>query len=146
MRLMGLDVGTKRVGIALSDQMGWTAQAHVVMPRSSAEQEAAYLRQVCQEYEVEKLIFGLPFNMDGSKGKKAEEVEAYARKLAERLRLPYTFTDERLTTVSAENVLLQADVSRKRRKQVVDKMAAAYILQSYLDRQAKIKNEKEQEK
>jgi putative Holliday junction resolvase len=135
MRLMGLDVGTQRVGVALSDPLGWTAQAHSVMPRASFKTEATYLHQICREYGVERLIFGIPLGLQGEKGKKAEEVEAYARRLAQRLNLPYAMVDERLSTVSAQNLLLDADVSRARRRQVVDKMAAAYILQAYMDRE-----------
>jgi putative Holliday junction resolvase len=137
MRVMGLDIGTKRVGVALSDPLGWTAQGYGVMPRSSIEQETAYLENICKDYGVERLIVGLPLNMDGSRGVKAEEAETYARRMASRLCLPYTLVDERLTTVSAEQVLLQADISRRRRREVVDKVAAAYILQTYLDQQAR---------
>ena len=134
MRLMGLDVGEKRVGIALSDPLGWTAQSYAVMPRASHPKEVEYLQKICTEFTVEKLIFGLPINMNGTKGDKAREIEFYAERMVESLKLPYEWVDERLTTKSAQDLLISADVSRGKRKQVVDKMAAAYILQIYLDK------------
>jgi len=136
MRLMGLDVGEKRVGIALSDPLGWTAQSHGIMQRSGFTEEVRYLKEICTEYAVEKLIIGLPLNMNGTKGPKAQEVEEYALRLADALELSYEWVDERLTTKSARDLLIQSDVSRGKRKKLVDKMAAAYILQVYLDKMA----------
>ena len=134
MRVLGLDVGERRVGLAVSDPMGWNAHSYAVMKRSSEEKELAYLKEVCREMEITQLVSGLPKNMDGSLGPKAQEVEAYATRMAELLGLPLAFMDERLTTVSAHKVLLEADLSRRKRKEVVDKVAAAYILQTWLDR------------
>lgn len=133
MRIMGLDVGEKRIGIALSDPMGWTAQGHSVLHRRKIEEDLASLAQICAENNVEKLVLGLPRNMNGSLGFKAQEVQEFGKVLREYLQLPIEYIDERLTTVSAEKVLLQADVSRKKRRQVIDKLAAVYILQTYLD-------------
>lgn len=135
MRVLGLDVGEKRVGLAVSDPMGWNAHSHSVMPRSNEEKELAYLQQVCQEMEITQLVSGLPKNMDGTIGAKALEVREYSERMAALLQLPLDFMDERLTTVSAHKVLLEADLSRKKRRGVVDKVAAAYILQTWLDRQ-----------
>ncbi len=134
MRVLGLDIGEKRVGLAVSDPMGWSAQSYSVMQRSCEAKEFSYLKKVCEEMEVTQLVSGLPKNMDGSIGEKALEVQAYATRMAELLGLPLDFVDERLTTVSAERVLLKADLSRKKRRQVVDKIAAAYILQIWLDK------------
>ncbi len=134
MRVLGMDVGERRVGLAVSDPMGWNAHSYAVMQRSSEEKELAYLQQVCREMEITQLVSGLPKNMDGTLGPKALEVESYARRMAELLALPLEFVDERLTTVSAHRMLLEADLSRRKRKEVVDKVAAAYILQTWLDR------------
>lgn len=135
MRIMGLDVGEKRIGIAISDPMGWTAQGHSVLQRSALETDIKTIGQLCQDYEVEKIVVGLPRNMDGSIGPKALEVQEFAQLLEKQLDINIAYWDERLTTKSAERVLIEADLSRRRRKQVIDKMAAVYILQAYLDYQ-----------
>ncbi len=135
MRIMGLDVGEKRIGIAISDPMGWTAQGHSVLQRSVLEIDIKNINQLCQEYEVEIIVIGLPRNMDGSIGPKALEVQEFAQLLENSLGINIAYWDERLTTKSAERVLIEADLSRRRRKQVIDKMAAVYILQAYLDKQ-----------
>ena len=135
MRIMGLDVGEKRIGIAISDPMGWTAQGHSVLLRSNLEADLKSIGQLCQDYEVEKIVVGLPLNMDGTIGPKAQEVQGFARSLETGLAIEIAYWDERLTTKSAERVLIEADLSRRRRKQVIDKMAAVHILQGYLDYQ-----------
>lgn len=135
MRVLGLDVGEKRIGIAISDPMGWTAQGHSVLKRGKPESDIAYLNQLCNEFDVEKIILGLPRNMNGSLGNKAHEIQEYGNFINEHINLPIEYIDERLTTVSAEKILLQGDVSRKKRKEVIDKMAAVLILQTYLDRE-----------
>jgi len=136
MRIMGLDVGEKRIGIAISDPMGWTAQGHSVLNRRKPKDDFECLLRICREYEVKKIIIGFPLNMNGSIGPKAREVEEFARDLAEFTGLPMDFWDERLTTKSAERLLIEADVSRKKRKKVIDKLAAVNILQAYLDRRS----------
>lgn len=141
MRILGLDVGEKRIGIAVSDPLGWTAQGHSVLKRGKPESDLAYLSKLCVELEIEKIILGLPRNMNGSLGDKAHEVREYGQMLREHLHLPVEYVDERLTTVSAEKILLQGDVSRQKRKQVIDKMAAVFILQTYLAMQDVKKNE-----
>ena len=136
MRIMGLDVGEKRIGIAISDQMGWTAQGHSVLNRQNWKSDSNVLWEICQEYRVTKIVIGLPLNMNGSIGAKAIEVQEYGKKLAHHTGLAIDYWDERLTTRSAERILIEADVSRKKRKKVIDKMAAVTILQSYLDSKA----------
>lgn len=140
MTVLGMDVGERRVGIAISDSLGWNAHAYSVMPRSTVEKEFAYLKNICEKMEVTKIICGLPKNMDGTVGEKAEEVCKYSENMALLLGLPLEFMDERLTTVSAHRDLIAANMSRKKRKQVVDKVAATYILQTWLDRQANQKH------
>lgn len=136
MRIMGLDVGEKRIGIAVSDPMGWTAQGHSVLQRRSLAEDLKSLRKICEEYQVERLVLGFPRNMNGTLGPKTLEIEEFGRVLTENLQLPIDYWDERLSTVSAQRTLLEADLSRKKRKGVIDKLAAVNILQTYLDRQA----------
>lgn len=134
MRIMGLDVGEKRIGIAFSDPLGWTAQGHSVLVRKGKHADLDYLQGLCREYEVDKIVLGLPLNMDGSSGPKVMEIQEFAAQVEKALKLPVEFWDERLTTREAERVLLEADMSRARRKKVVDKLAAVNILQAYLNR------------
>ncbi|GBF10081.1 MULTISPECIES: Holliday junction resolvase RuvX [Tepidibacillus] len=133
MRIMGLDVGEKTIGIAMSDELGWTAQGVEVLRRTSLERDITRLQQIISEYQVEEIVVGLPKNMNGSLGPRAEMIKEFAEILQQTFQLPIRFWDERLTTVSAERTLIEADVSRKKRKQVIDKMAAMLILQGYLD-------------
>lgn len=131
---MGLDVGNKTIGVALSDPLGWTAQGLEVIRRdSSGEQELDRLEQLVRDYGVESVVVGLPRNMNGTLGEQGQKVLAFAEKVGRVLDLPVETWDERLSTVTAEKILLAADVSRSKRKKVIDKMAAVVILQSYLD-------------
>lgn len=134
MRIMALDVGSKRIGVALSDPLKITAQGLQTFQRTTLDKDIAGLWQLIDEYEVSQLVVGLPKNMDGSVGFKAEEVQQFIADLTAERNIEVTWVDERLTTVSAERTLLEADVSRAKRKKVIDKMAAVIILQSYLDR------------
>jgi len=134
MRIMGLDVGEKRIGVAVSDPMGWTAQGlEVIVSKGSYEADINRIKEVAQKYEVGRVVIGLPKNMDGSSGPQVEKIKLFASRLSKALGLPVELWDERLTTVAAEKLLIGADLSRARRRQVVDKMAAALILQGYLD-------------
>jgi len=133
MRIMGLDVGSRRIGIALSDPMRIVAGGHSVLTRSSMQRDLEHFKQLCLNNEVELIVLGLPRNMDGSLGPKAIEVQDFGRQLQEYTGLPLAFWDERLSTVAAEKVLLEADLSRSKRKKVIDKLAAVTILQNYLD-------------
>ena len=133
MRWLGLDYGDRRIGVALSDEFGWTAQGLEVIARKSEDLDFARIEQLVKEHAVEEIVVGLPKNMNGTIGPRGEICLAFAEALRERLKLPVRLWDERLTTVSAERTLLEADVSRKKRKQVIDKMAASIILQTYLE-------------
>lgn len=134
MRIMALDVGSKRIGVALSDPLKITAQGLQTFQRTTPEEDVRGLWSLMDEYEVSQLVVGLPKNMDGSIGFKAEEVQQFVADLTAERQIEVIWIDERLTTVSAERTLLEADVSRAKRKKVIDKMAAVIILQSYLDR------------
>ena len=134
MRVMALDVGSKRIGVALSDPLKITAQGLQTYNRTTLEEDIASLWKLIDEHEVSQLVVGLPKNMDGSEGFKVEEVRQFIADLTAERQIEIIWIDERLTTVSAERALLEADVSRAKRKKVIDKMAAVIILQSYLDR------------
>lgn len=134
MRIMGLDVGSVTIGVSVSDPFGWTAQGVETIRHTTREKDFARLRELTRQYEVEQFVLGMPLNMNGSKGMRAEQTEKFAAELAEAFPdIPQSFWDERLTTVMAQKELIAADVSRKKRKQVIDKMAAVAILQGYLD-------------
>lgn len=135
MRILGLDVGSKTIGVAVSDALKLTAQGITTIiwdehDMSSADKQ---LRDIIKNYEITQIIVGLPKNMDGSIGERGEISQIYARRLGRVFDLPVHLVDERLSTVAAERTLIEADVSRKKRKQVIDKMAAVVILQMYLD-------------
>lgn len=136
MRILGLDVGDKTIGIAISDEMGWTAQGLKTLTRNSKKDEIAEIKEILEEYDVGEILVGLPKNMNGSVGPQGEKVIAFTEKLKHALSLPVVLWDERLTTVRAEKTLLEADLSRKKRKGLRDKLAAQFILQGYLDRKA----------
>lgn len=134
---MGLDVGTKTVGVALSDELGWTAQGLETLKINEEKNEFGFeeLGEIIKEHSVSKIVVGLPKNMNGSIGPRGEACQRYAEELKRLYNLPVILWDERLTTMAAERVLLEADVSRKKRKKVIDKMAAVMILQGYLNSQ-----------
>ena len=134
MRIMSLDVGSRTIGIACSDALLMTAQGIETIRRTSLENDFNRLRELISEYEVHELVVGMPKNMNGTKGERAEKTEEFVEKMKAVIDLPVTFWDERLSTVMAERQLIAADVSRKKRKGVIDKMAAVVILQGYLDR------------
>ena len=136
MRIMGLDLGDRRIGVAVSDELGWTAQGVGVVERHRDGRELEEIERLVREREVSEIVVGLPRNMDGSIGPRGEICIAFAEMLRGRLQLPVHLWDERLTTVAAERTLLEADVSRRKRRQVVDKLAATLILQHYLDSKA----------
>ncbi|MBY6272983.1 MAG: Holliday junction resolvase RuvX [Caldibacillus debilis] len=135
MRIMGLDVGTKTVGVAVSDPFGWTAQGVETIAIDEEQDEYGWERlgKLIAEYQVDQIVIGFPKNMDGSTGPRAEAVRRYAAMAEERFHIPVILWDERLSTMAAERILLKADMSRKKRKKVIDKMAAVMILQNYLD-------------
>jgi len=133
-RILALDVGTKRIGVAVSDPLGLTAQGVGVLIRRDDGSDLARLLEMARPYRVREVLVGLPRHMDGRLGEQAEAILAFGRALGEALGVPLATWDERLTTMEAERVLLLADMSRKRRRQVVDQVAATLILQGYLDR------------
>ena len=134
MRIMSLDVGSRTIGIACSDALLMTAQGIETIRRTSLEKDFNRLQELIAEYEVHEFVVGMPKNMNGTKGERAEKTEEFVEKMKEVIDLPVTYWDERLSTVMAERQLIAADVSRKKRKSVIDKMAAVVILQGYLDR------------
>lgn len=143
-RLMGLDVGSRTVGVAVSDELGWTAQG-VEIVRINEDEEQFGIERIAElvlKYDIKGFVLGLPKNMNNTLGPRAEASKNYGKLLEERFALPVDFCDERLTTVEAERMLVeQADTSRKKRKQVIDKLAASLILQNYLDGKGKLLSE-----
>ena len=134
-RVLALDVGDRRIGIAVSDPLGWTAQGLENYTRRDDDLQAdiRHILVIAERYKPVRLLFGMPRNMDGSYGMQAQKVQAFADAVLAEWDGDHDFYDERLTTMSAQRVLIDADLSRKRRKQVVDKLAAVIILQGYLD-------------
>jgi putative holliday junction resolvase len=133
-RLLGLDVGSKTIGLALSDVMRQIATPLETIRRTKFKADAARLLALAKVHGAGGLVIGLPLNLDGSEGPRAQSSRAFARNLGQLTDLPMSFWDERLSTAAAERALLEADTSRKRRAELIDKLAAAYILQSALDR------------
>ncbi len=133
LRILALDVGDKRIGIAVSDPLGLTAQGLETYTRTGDDaKDAAYIRTLAEKYAPVRLLFGLPRNMDGSYGFQSEKVREFARLVLEGFQGEHAFYDERLTTVAAERVLNEAELGWKERRKVVDKLAAVVILQGYL--------------
>lgn len=134
--IAGLDYGDKTIGVALSDLRRQVATPTEIIRRTKFTEDAARLMQIVAARQICGLILGLPLNMDGSRGPRVQSTETFARNLTRLTDLPIAFWDERLSTVAAERALLEADASRKRRKEVIDAVAAGYILQGALDRMA----------
>ena len=135
MRILGLDVGSRTVGIALSDEMGWTAQGMETLrfPENQLDQVIPQLAEYIRRYEIQTIVVGLPKNMNGTIGARGQFCLEFGQKLQAELSVDIVFWDERLTTVAAHKYLIEADMSRKKRKKIVDKIASVLILQSYLD-------------
>ena len=136
MRIMGLDYGSRTVGVAVSDALGLTAQGAETVTREEENKLRKTLRRIeelAREYEVERIVLGYPKHMNNSLGDRAEKTEAFKEMLERRLGLPVVLWDERLTTVAAERILMESGVRRENRKEVIDKVAAGLILQGYLD-------------
>lgn len=136
MRIMGLDYGSKTVGVAISDELGITAQGIETVCRKSENklrQTLARLEELIVQYEVEKIVLGLPKNMNNTIGDRAEKTLEFKAMLERRTGLPVIMWDERLTTIEAQRTLIEGEVRRENRKQFVDKIAAVFILQGYLD-------------
>ncbi|HEY0826696.1 MAG TPA: Holliday junction resolvase RuvX [Bacilli bacterium] len=133
MRIMGLDYGDRKIGIAVSDEMGWTGQGLEVLNRKSPQHDLDRIKDIIEQYGVTEIVVGLPKNMNATIGPRGEICIEFAQTLQQILNIPVHLWDERLTTVSANRTLIEGDVSRKKRKLVVDKLAASLILQGYLD-------------
>lgn len=133
-KLLGLDLGTKTIGVAVSDALRYTATPLETIRRTKFTADAARLLQLLAENDAAGLVLGLPLNMDGSEGPRAQSTRAFARNLAQKTDLPIVFWDERLSTSAVTRMLIEADTRRDRRAEVVDKLAASYILQGFLDR------------
>ena len=137
-RLLGLDLGTKTIGVAVSDVGRFIATPVETIARTKFTADAARLMALIAQFSVAALVVGLPLNMDGSEGPRAQSTRAFARNLRAKIAVPIVFWDERLSTAAVTRTLIEQDVSRARRARVVDRMAAAYILQGVLDRLATI--------
>ena len=134
MRVAALDVGNVRIGVAVSDELGITANGIGIVKRVGGRRDLEALAALLAPYKPERLVVGLPLSLDGREGPQAVKVRTFATRAAEHLGVPLDFWDERLTTVEAERVLIEADVSRRRRRELVDKVAATIILQGWLGR------------
>ncbi|WDV44123.1 Holliday junction resolvase RuvX [Clostridiaceae bacterium M8S5] len=133
-RIIGLDVGDKTIGVAVSDLLGLTAQGVTTIRRKNLKYDLEQLLAIIEEYQVESIVVGLPKNMNNTIGPQGEKVQLFVEKLRKKCSLNIDFQDERLSTVSAHRAMISADMSRAKRKKVVDKVAATFILQTYLDR------------
>jgi putative Holliday junction resolvase len=132
-RVLGLDVGSKRIGLAISDPLGITAQGLETLHRRNKRADFAQLDEVIREYQVAEIVIGLPLRMTGGEGIQAEKMQIFADEIRRRFRLPVHLWDERLSSVQANRLLRETDMSIKRRGEVVDQMAAVLILQSWMD-------------
>lgn len=134
MRILGLDVGSKRIGIAVSDELGLTAQGLETRECRNPETDVKWIANIAEQFGVSEIVVGIPFNMNGTEGPRAAHARAFMQLIRAAVKVPVREWDERLSTVSAERVLLEADMSRAKRRKVIDKLAAVIILQGYLDR------------
>ena len=141
MRVMGLDIGSRTIGVAVSDELEFTAQGLKTIKRRSFAEDCEELSQIIHQFEVRKVVVGLPKNMDGTLGRQAELTFKWIKSFRQKISLPIVTWDERLSTVEASRVLIEADLSRKKRKGVIDKLAAVLILQGYLDQMRHRKDE-----
>ena len=135
MRALGLDLGTKTIGLAVSDELGITAQGLPTLARRGPRKDLESLAERVTEYTIDRFVIGLPLNMDGSEGPRAEFTRKFGDALEAHTKLPVIYQDERLTTVAAHRALSEMDASKKKRKAVIDQVAAVLILQAWLDSQ-----------
>ncbi len=137
MRILGLDVGQKRIGVAISDELGIIAQPLTTVNQGKMEEVVESLRILVKKYDVGEIVVGLPRHMNGRLGREGEEIVSFGKELQKKLGVPVVFWDERLSTVAAEKTLLEGDTSRYRRRKVIDRVAANWILGGYLERRKK---------
>lgn len=133
-RILGLDVGTKRIGVALSDPLGYTAQPFSTIIRESKKKDMEAIEAILLEYGIKKVVVGMPKNMNGTVGPSGEMAMQVGEKIRNKFKIEIIYIDERLSSVSAERTLIEADIRREDRKHMIDKVAASYILQIYLDK------------
>lgn len=137
MRILGLDLGTKTIGVAVSDPLGFTAQGITTVKRKNSNSDIEEIKRIYDEYSVQTIVIGLPKNMNGTIGEAGERTYKFCEKLKAAFNPEIVYWDERLTTVAAHRAMLEADLSREKRKKIVDKIAATFILQGYLDRKSR---------
>jgi putative Holliday junction resolvase len=137
-RILALDYGTKRIGVALSDELGWTAQPLETFERRTLDRDVAHIAALVESHSVERVVLGLPLQLDGREGPAVRAMREFTDKLEGSLPVPVVLWDERMTTKAAEELLIAADVSRKKRKGIVDRIAAAILLRSYLEAQDQV--------
>lgn len=135
MRILGLDYGTKRIGVAVCDELGMTAQGLTTIARKDRRHDLENIARFIKTYSVEKIVIGYPLRLDGTEGIQCEKINKFASLLKSTFSLPVIKWDETLSTKEAEEILIRANISRKKRKDIVDKLAASLILQGYLDAQ-----------
>jgi len=133
-RVIGIDLGSRRIGVAVTDGLGLTAQPHATIQRHGGQRDLDAIAAVVRAFDAERVVLGLPLSPEGEVGRAARSAQAFAERLRAALAVPVELIDESFSTVEAEEVLLRADVSRARRKEVIDRLAAAVILQRWLDR------------
>ena len=133
MRILALDVGTKTIGVAVSDELQISSNGVKTIQRKSIKSDMNELKEIIEEYIPAEIVVGLPYREDGSLGKRGQDIEEFSKKIENRFKLPVVYYDESYSTVFAEKALIEADLSRKKRKKIIDKMAAVVILQGYLD-------------
>ncbi len=135
-RVLGLDVGARRIGLAISDPLGITAQGLDTLHRKNKKYDLAYLRRLIRENDIKEIVVGLPLRMSGAEGTQAEKIQAFAEDLRRHFKLPVHLWDERLTSAEANRLLRETDLSIEKRGQAVDRMAAILILQGWMDNRA----------
>lgn len=133
MRILGLDIGSKRIGIAISDELGFTAQGLETLDSKDPENDVNNIVKIVEKYGVTEIVVGMPYNMNGTEGPQVKKVREFMERMGQRMEVPLREWDERLSTAGAERILLEADLSRAKRRKVIDKLAAVLILQGYLD-------------
>ena len=133
MRILALDVGTKTIGVAVSDELRISSNGVKTIQRKSRKSDLNELQEIIDEYKPTEIVVGLPYREDGSLSKRGQDIEDFSKKIENRFKLPIIYVDESFSTVFAEKALIEADLSRKKRKKIIDKMAAVVILQGYLD-------------
>jgi putative Holliday junction resolvase len=133
MRILALDVGTKTIGVAVSDELGIAAHGVTTIKRTELRRDIEALGRIINQYNPSVILVGVPYNIDGTVGRRGQDILKFADKVKKAFSLPIEFRDESFSTVDAEEILLKADLSRRKRKRVIDKMAAVFILEWYLE-------------